>query len=401
MNSLVQFDHRHILNQIPRPLIGTCQWIAQDPEFQRWQRSSSNSLEPSTCRVLSIFGSPGVGKTVMSRYVLTYLLQKQKHLVEEPPIIVFFFCDDKDPTRRDSMSLLRSLLSQILNYDKQLLRYISEDVMDALLQQPRDNYNVSDEIQDPWTALSSIVQRTRTRKFWFVIDAMDELDTASRKAVYRQLARVLDLDVIGRLKVLLTDRQGARYHFPGQAVLELGASASDSQNDVRTYVRQSISELSEDVPIEPKIKSAIEDEIAMMANGTFLHASLALANFTKGVTVWTPHIIRDRLSDLQKLPASLEAYYAGLLRHIPADFQRKARRAFTWVLGSITRRPLTLQELHYAVSINNDQVRISKLAVPQAILWTTSCKTERTYHTLYIPGMLSQSDLRPDLNTLT
>ncbi len=114
-------------------------------------------------------------------------------------------------------------------------------------------------------------------------------------------------------------------------------------------------ELSEEVPIETKYKNAIEDEIVMMANGTFLHASLAFANFTLGVTDWTPRVIKSRLNDLQKLPASLEAYYAGLLRHIPADFYRKAKRAFIWVLGSTTRAPLTIKELHHAVSVNDTQ----------------------------------------------
>ena len=175
----------------------------------------------------------------------------------------------------------------------------------------------------------------------------------SRKDVIHQLNRILENDSVGRLKVLFTDRQESKYPSINQAVLELGAG--DSQDDVRTYIRQKVADFSSDVPIESRYKTAIENEIAMMANGTFLHASLAFANFTRGVTDWTPRVIKARLSDLKKLPASLEAYYAGLLRHVPAEFQRKARRAFTWVLGSISRGPLTLKEIHYAVSINEDQ----------------------------------------------
>lgn len=354
MKSLPQYDHSSILIQIPRPLHGTCQWIAQDPEFRRWLALPSNRLSVSdVCRVFYMYGSPGVGKTVLSRYVLYYLRQFLKSNSEQPHIVMYFFCDDKDTNRRTSLNLLRSLLFQILTEDEHLLRYISEDAMVAHLRTPRNDSIDRDELHELWNALLAIIQRSRATQFWLIIDAVDELEPTSRKDVIQQVDRILESDTVGRLKVLFTDRQESKQHFSNQAVLELGAS--DSQDDVRIYLRQSIIALSNDVPIESKYKTAIEDEIAMMANGTFLHASLAFANFTRGVTDWTPRLVKSRLADLQKLPASLEAYYAGLLRHIPADFKRKARRAFIWVLGSISRTPLTLKDLHYAVSVNEDQ----------------------------------------------
>jgi Cdc6-like AAA superfamily ATPase len=213
MKSLFRFDHRNILNQIPKPYIGTCQWITQDPEFRRWRqaRSSSNLGAPESCRVLSIYGSPGVGKTVMSRYVLTYLRQAFKTQLENPPFVVYFFCDDKDRKRRTSLNLLRSLLFQILIDDKTLLRYISENTMEAHLKKLRDHSMETNELQDLWDALSSVIQRSRAAQFWIVIDALDELDVASRRDVIRQLTRILEKDTVGRLKVLLTDRTGTPF----------------------------------------------------------------------------------------------------------------------------------------------------------------------------------------------
>ena len=354
MKSLLQFDHRKILNQIPRPLQGTCSWITQDPEFQRWQNSSSNGLDFSEpCHVFYIHGSPGVGKTVMSRYVLTYLRQTLKMNNQKTQIFVYFFCDDKDLNRRTSLNLLRSLLFQILIADEQLLRYVGENAMNIHLENLHDNSIQSEELNDLWDALLTIIQRSRATQFWFIVDAVDELEPTSRKDVIHHMNRILESDSVGRLKILFTDRQTPRYQFSNQATLELGAT--ESRDDVRTYIRQGIVELGNEVPIEPRLRVAIEDEIAHMANGTFLHATLAFANFKQGVTDWTPRIIKSRFNELQKLPASLEAYYVGLLRHIRPDFQRKARRAFIWVLGSISRDPLKLKELHYAVSINHYQ----------------------------------------------
>lgn len=361
MKSLVRFDHRDVLSQIPKPLTGTCQWITQDYEFRRWRRTRGPTDHNSSeiCPLLYIHGSPGVGKTVMARYVLTYLRQAQKVYHQGPSIVVFFFCDDKDPERRTSFNLLRSLLFQILTSDRSLLRHISEDAMKAHLQKLEDHTMSADEQQDLWDTLSAVIQRSRATQFWIVVDALDELESGCRKNVTRQLSSILAKDSVAKLRVLFTDRQKPRIDFLNLAVIELGSSVS--LTDVRSYIRQKVAELCGEVPMENKYRNAIEDEIAMMANGTFLHAALAFANFTRGVTDWTPRVIKSRLNDLQKLPASLEAYYVGLLRLIPADFRRKARRAFMWVLRSSSSIQLTLRELHHAVSINDSQQSWSDL----------------------------------------
>lgn len=289
----------------------------------------------------------------MSRFVLTYLRQTLEMNNLQRHIVVHFFCDDKDLKRRTSLNLLRSLLLQILMDDKQLLRYISTNAMTSYLQALGEDSVVSDELDVQCDALLTIIQRSRAIQFWFIIDAVDELEPTSRKDLAYQLNRMLDTDTVGRLKIFFTDRQAPQYQFSNQATLELGASESEA--DVRIYIRQSVVNFSNEVRVEPKLKAAIEDEVAMMACGSFLHASLAFANFSRGVTNWTPRVIKNRLQYLQKLPASLEAYYAGLLRQIPPDFRQKARRAFIWVLGSISRCPLTLKEIHHAVSVNDDQ----------------------------------------------
>lgn len=354
MKSLLQFDHRHILKQIPLPLAGTCHWMTEHSEFRRWQQMrSSSELDSESCRICYIYGSPGVGKTVMSRYLRSYLHGWLEHYPNDGPVLVYFFCDNKDLQRQTSLSLIRSLLVQILLIDKKLLQHIPEDRMQSHIENLKDHSIKTNESIDLWDMLILIVERSRRKQFWFIIDALDELDPSSRREVIRQINRALEADIVGRLRVLFTDRQEPRHDFENPAVIELGAH--ESQDDVRHLIRQKIEELCEEVAIEKKYRDAIENEISMMANGTFLHATLAFANFTRGVTDWSPRVVKSRLNDLRALPDNVESYYAGLLRQIPQDFRQKARRAFIWVLGSTTRKQLTVQELHHAVSINGSQ----------------------------------------------
>lgn len=136
----------------------------------------------------------------MSRYIITHLHQTLKSRNDKTSVMVQFFCDDKDPRRRISLNLLRSLMHQILVWDKQLLRYVSDDAMEAHLQKLRDDSIGSDELQDLWCALLTVIQRSRTSQLWLIIDALDEPEPTSRTDVARQLNQFFGSDTVGRLK---------------------------------------------------------------------------------------------------------------------------------------------------------------------------------------------------------
>lgn len=338
LKSLIRFNPRTVLHEIPTPWKNSCQWILDDPEFRRWMAHSS-------CRVLWLFGVPGIGKTVMSRYLNTYLKQREASTLFRP-LVSFFFCDNKVPERKTSLALLRSILFQIFQVDKGLLRYIGEDAMESHLEQLKDPSTQPDS--ELWGSLVKIIQRSRDREFWVVIDALDELVADCRDDVLHQIQRAVDEDLNGRLKVLFTDRQEPRHQFKDVALINL--ENPDVQQNVRYFIHEKVQRFCEKNPgIPEKTQKGIEQEISMRADGVFLHASLAWANFSQGVTDWTPRLIKIRLAELQKLPSNIESYYCGLLRKIPADFRTKARRAFCWVIGAKT--PLSTTELQHAVTV--------------------------------------------------
>lgn len=338
LKSLIRFDPRDILRETASPCKNSCEWILDCPEFRDWMTNSY-------CPVLWLFGVPGVGKTVMSRYLHAYLMKREASTLVRP-IVGFFFCDNKVPERRTSLALLRSLLFQILQRDKELLRYIGEDAMESHLEQLKDPSTQPDS--ELWDSLVKIVQRSRDREFWVVIDALDELVADSRDDVLIQIQRAVDEDLNGRLKVLFTDRQEPRHQFKDVALINL--ENPNVQQSVRYFIHEKVQGLCGKISgIPEKTQKGIEQEIAMMADGVFLHASLAWANFSQGVTDWSPRMIKVRLAELRKLPSNIESYYCGLLRQIPADFRIKARRAFCWVIGA--KAPLSITELQHAVTV--------------------------------------------------
>ena len=96
----------------------TCEWILTRKEFSAWGTSSDSQL-------FRIVGSPGIGKTMMSTFIIEVLKEK----VEKSPnkAFAYFLCDDKSQDRRTATAILRSFIWQLLLQRNGLFRHIKPD----------------------------------------------------------------------------------------------------------------------------------------------------------------------------------------------------------------------------------------------------------------------------------
>ena len=65
---------------------GTCTWLVAREEYVSWITGNHKTL-------LHITGSPGIGKSVMSAFLVDELLEKAK---TTEMILAYYFCDNKD-----------------------------------------------------------------------------------------------------------------------------------------------------------------------------------------------------------------------------------------------------------------------------------------------------------------
>ena len=96
----------------------TCEWILKREEFSFWSMSEESQF-------LRLIGSPGIGKTMMS----TFLVHELKIKVENSPgkAFAYFFCDDKDQNRKTPTAILRSSIWQLLLQRPELFQYMQPD----------------------------------------------------------------------------------------------------------------------------------------------------------------------------------------------------------------------------------------------------------------------------------
>jgi len=107
-----------VLTQKGKRVGNTCEWVLKREEFSTWGADDNPQL-------LRLVGSPGIGKTMMS----TFLVQELKGKVEKTPdkAFAYFFCDDKDQDRKTPTAILRSLIWQLLLQRNELFQHIQSD----------------------------------------------------------------------------------------------------------------------------------------------------------------------------------------------------------------------------------------------------------------------------------
>lgn len=84
---------------------GTCEWLLVHPTYANW-------VGAETSQLLRLIGGPGIGKTMISSFLVEELEQKATKTPEMT--FAYYFCDNKDERRSSALAILRGLLLQLL-----------------------------------------------------------------------------------------------------------------------------------------------------------------------------------------------------------------------------------------------------------------------------------------------
>src|SRR5436190_3310560 len=103
--------------QVEDPAAGTFSWFREEDLVCRWLSEERSSM-------LWVRGSPGQGKTVLSKFLLDHL-EKRPALNGGNAKVIYFFFYHQDEYLRTASSALRSLIKQLLTA-ADLFKHISE-----------------------------------------------------------------------------------------------------------------------------------------------------------------------------------------------------------------------------------------------------------------------------------
>jgi len=93
------------IRQFRKRAEGTCEWILVQEEYIAW-------VVQDTSQLLQLVGNPGIGKTVISTFLVETLEERICKTINST--FAYYFCDNKDEKRNTATAILRGLILQLL-----------------------------------------------------------------------------------------------------------------------------------------------------------------------------------------------------------------------------------------------------------------------------------------------
>ena len=344
-------DYDQQLFTIPIRAPGTCEWLPLHSSFSAWLTSSSSDL-------LWLRGYAGVGKSVITKYLITSVIgsnyvrsmknaiPKKIEVSHHKHFLVYFFCNEGNHALRSEQNILRSVLHQFLlgapvevAQALQIFKSVTSDFGD---------YKFLYSTSALWDAIKAVLVAISWKVTYLVFDALDEMppeDLRSFASGLRDLIDTVSSHIMPRsLKILITSR-------PTSCIEQAMSPASisiKSERDVRHLIEDRAKDLSQRYDLPVHVRNQIVTQICEKAGGMFLWACLAWEELCRGATKQSQFLLNLRKA--QDLPATLESLYESLLSRLDSESLQLSLEAFPWLIAAT--RPLHTNELRFAMALD-------------------------------------------------
>ncbi|KAI1109378.1 hypothetical protein F5Y14DRAFT_30227 [Nemania sp. NC0429] len=322
----------------------TCEWILKREEFLAW--GAKDDLE-----LLRLVGSPGIGKTMMSTFLVEVLRERAEKSRESA--FAYFFCDDKNQDRKTPTDILRSLIWQLLLQRNELFK--------KHMQPDFDKYSDSRLFDDLfcnffplWRIFQEMLLDAEAGEVFILIDALDECDPSTRKGLLQNIRDFfMESPKLGRkVKLLITCRPeipDIEGELKGAGV-SLRMDHAHINNDLSEYIDFKTNELAEKKGYPPHLKKQVQDALTIDSGGTFLWVSLMVAELGRG------DVLQFQVQEkLKRLPRGLDEIYASILDRVSPDIQHVARFILHFMVAA--KRPLKMFEIKTAYASSSAACR--------------------------------------------
>ena len=356
---------------------GTCEWILHSREFHDWLNLSGSES------TLWIRGPSGIGKTVLARslYVKLYddlsadpslpIVQKiqwgsattKSHPVSFK-VLAYFFASGKSK-RNEGLSVLQSLLYQLLSADKKLFRCVRGK---QLFRQPQRG-----DFGQYMKLLSTILQDASLSGTVIVLDALDECEEASRSLLIKSLLAIASLS---RVKMLVTSRSQSAVEIEPSIRMTLDYLNEHIDRDINRYLTTSVKEMVDKRRLSAQLEQEIISRLMNVRSKSYLWIQLALQGIERALT------LRDLRKKLDQLSPCLPKSYSEVLSHSHGLIAITLRRVLYFLM--VAEGPLHIQELSALLAISQtwDIQVLSTQGSDRTKLWMEIAKNLRVEDTL-------------------
>jgi ankyrin repeat protein len=334
-------------------------WIRESPYLKEWLTDEKQSP-------LLIQGPAGCGKTVIAESILEYLretsiLRKIGHRVCQLQI---FFKSYQVAQESSPVTVLESLIAQVLDQNNELVRYVDrKSLMSTLRSVERHSLLSAVEPHLAIAVLTSTLRLMLEDTCWvstyLVFDALDECHPKYARTTIEVLSL---LSKIPGIRTVLTTTDTAsnlaewdlmlRNFSEGRSIIRM--DLVDDQHGwravIKAYIVDRVSEAQRDLRISHAESVDLQDRLIKLPQVSFLVVDLLLQHLQEPSSVSNTDSRKSRWFDT----AMAELEDRGDLYHILINLTNRQSRSSIFVLSVLACvfEPLRLQDLVSILQFN-------------------------------------------------
>jgi hypothetical protein len=318
---------------------GTCEWVLENPQYQRWVQENQSNL-------LWVSGHQASGKTILSSYV-SDSLEAERVSTGADSITCFFSCIEQQ--RDDAKEILSCIIFQILVKRGYLVKHVECAVKDD-----SDGVNLFQSFDSLWALFAAIVSDEQLGRVSIIIDALDECNTTSRKHLTKAIAKLLDRlrsSTSRFLRFFITSRPEfmiSKYFDGDDSYEPLCLALDDAQDqiagDLRRVIHKGIRSIAKNTQAKQSEIDDLEEFLNKNADQSFLWAKLNLEILNDELST----AARDFRTILAEVPRTMTETYRRLAGKIQPKWRGFAYNLLQIIIASF--RPLSLEEINILIT---------------------------------------------------
>lgn len=311
-----------------------CEFLLKNTQLVNWYHTSDSQQ-------LVILGDMGCGKTVAMSFLVDELLRRNEHQLPQPKIC-YYYCRDDETGKAVSIisALILSLLEQLPGLKKRFFEWYKQAQVSGIYD-PAANIGKLEQF------LQKLLEEV-DRPVFVVIDGLDECDRASRNRLL-QLLKTLSQKLSGFKTILSCRPQEEILEQLNEATwMELGYDSQRDRIIAERAVERQLSYLS------TIVKALVIDTLSRLAQGCAIWTKMIIGLVeVRRIREIDP--MRRFLAEMP-LPTRLSELYVTLLSRCTLNDPENQEMAITALkLIAVTRRPLSILELAWAVALSTAQ----------------------------------------------
>jgi ankyrin repeat protein len=273
---------------------------------------------------------------------------EQKVLSMENTCLVYYFFSFQDENRNTGITLLQSLIHQIVTKRPELKTHLLPYIRPGNSQQPQLS------LEPLWAIFKKLIQDPKLGTILCVIDGLDESDKDASQILLPRLIDLVSSTSLSPLsttfKLIVVSRDISGLEDYTRIKLDPDNNKS-VHGDIEKFISIRVCDLLKIVGSRHECEREVQATLLERAEGTFLWVGFATHELTQKRT-WT-----EVFDALKNLPSGLPAIYSRMLHQIPAERRQTSSRILQWV--TMAFRSLTLLEIAIAIGLKSPSSSIS------------------------------------------